>query len=179
MEFFCKNMPRGRKKSPRGRKKLWKDVKTLQKKIDNYFASCWDVKTDMFGKPVCKRDHNGKLIKDKKDKPIPVLTRIKPYTITGLAVFLETSRETLCNYEKDDEFFDTIKRAKERCHAFAEESLFTGKQATGAIFNLKNNYGWRDEFDFNNVNQNIDLSDEQYKKIIKREAGKLEDGDEE
>ena len=30
------------------------------------------------------------------------------------------------------------------CHNFAEEHLFSGKQVAGAIFNLKNNYGWVD-----------------------------------
>lgn len=68
----------------------------------------------------------------------------RPYSITGLALELDTSRETLLNYEQKQEFFDTIKRAKLRCENFAEEKLFTARNVTGAIFNLKNNYGWVD-----------------------------------
>jgi len=69
----------------------------------------------------------------------------KPYTVTGLAVALDTTRDTLIDYQKKDEFSDTIKRAKEMCHQYAEDSLFIGKNPIGAIFNLKNNYGWQDK----------------------------------
>lgn len=71
----------------------------------------------------------------------------KPITITGLALALDTSRETLCNYENRDEFFDTIKRIKLRVEMFAEERLFASS-ATGAIFALKN-FGWKDSQDVN------------------------------
>lgn len=68
----------------------------------------------------------------------------KPF-ITELAVYLDTSRQTLCNYEKKDGFFDTIKRAKEKCEMELERNLIEGKvNPTGSIFNLKNNYGWKD-----------------------------------
>ena len=32
-----------------------------------------------------------------------------------------------------------------KCQQYAEEFLFVGKNAAGVIFNLKNNYGWRDK----------------------------------
>lgn len=70
----------------------------------------------------------------------------KPFTITGLALALDTCRQTLCNYEGKPEFVDTIKRAKLRCESFAEELLMAGSNAAGAIFALKN-YGWRDQQD--------------------------------
>jgi len=70
----------------------------------------------------------------------------KPYTISGLAVFLKTSRQTLVNYEAKEQFFDTIKEAKSRCEAFLEEGMLTSKlHATASIFCAKNNYGWRDK----------------------------------
>lgn len=66
--------------------------------------------------------------------------------ISELAYYLDTSRETLCNYEEKEPFFDTIKRAKERCEIVLEKNLIEGKiNPTGTIFNLKNNYGWRDK----------------------------------
>lgn len=68
-----------------------------------------------------------------------------PLTITGLALALDTSRETLINYEAREKYFDTIKRAKLKCQQYAENHLFGGKNATGAIFSLKNNYGWKDK----------------------------------
>ncbi|WP_034333263.1 terminase small subunit [Bacillus sp. J37] len=68
-----------------------------------------------------------------------------PYTITGLALALDTTRQGLLNYEERDEYYDTIKKAKTKCENYAEKHLFKGKNGVaGAIFNMKNNYGWVD-----------------------------------
>jgi hypothetical protein len=73
---------------------------------------------------------------------------IRPPTVTGLAVALDTNRETLCNYEDKEDYFDTIKEAKSRCEAWVEENALLGKaNATFSIFNLKNNYGWKDKME--------------------------------
>jgi hypothetical protein len=90
----------------------------------------------------------------------------KPYTVSGLANALDLTRQSLLNYEENDEFFDTIKRAKSKIEQFAEECLFVGSNTAGVIFNLKNNYNWKDkqeiEADINSdVNINIELSDEE------------------
>src|SRR3989338_10128016 len=68
----------------------------------------------------------------------------KPISISGLAVALDINRQTLLNYSKTEEFFGTIKKAKAICEKYTEESLFIGRKIAGAIFNLKNNYGWKD-----------------------------------
>ena len=49
------------------------------------------------------------------------------------------------------EFLRTIEKAKLRCHMFAEESLWRKTQVAGVIFNLKNNYDWKDKM----TNENI------------------------
>lgn len=72
-----------------------------------------------------------------------------PLTITGLALALDTSRETLCNYEEREEYFDAIKRAKLKCENYAEVGLFTAGNVAGPIFALKN-FGWKDKFDVEN-----------------------------
>ena len=70
----------------------------------------------------------------------------KPYTVSGLAVALGTTRRTLLDYEEKDEFFHTIKNAKAKIEAFNEEMLYNKNvSTTGVIFNLKNNYGWKDK----------------------------------
>jgi hypothetical protein len=69
----------------------------------------------------------------------------RPLTITGLALALGTGRNVLIDYENREEFSNTIKRAKLLCENYAEESLFLGKNVAGAIFNLKNNYGWKEK----------------------------------
>ena len=122
-----------------GRPAKFKTPEALQKQIDRYFESCWAQKVDTSGNPIFLRDKNGKQTKKK------ILLQIKPYTITGLAVFLNTTRETLTDYEAKKKFSDTIKRTKEKIHAYAEEALFIGKNPAGVIFNLKNNWGWKDK----------------------------------
>lgn len=67
----------------------------------------------------------------------------QPFTITGLALALDTTRETLLDYQKKPEFSDTIKRGKTRVENYAEQRLYAGSP-TGAIFALKN-FGWSDK----------------------------------
>lgn len=82
----------------------------------------------------------------------------RPYTVTGLALSLGMSREQLLQYQERLEFQDTIKRAKQRVAAFAEEQLYRKSgQVAGIIFSLKNNFGWKDSFE--NTNVNIDTND--------------------
>lgn len=69
----------------------------------------------------------------------------KPPTVSGLAYELGMSTEALRNYEAKDNFLATVKRAKQRVEMTLEERLLAGGQATGAIFNLKNNFGWKDK----------------------------------
>lgn len=90
----------------------------------------------------------------------------RPYTITGLAYALDTSRRTLLDYEyKDDEFSHTIKKAKDKVEQYAEEKLYSGANTTGVIFSLKNNYNWQDKQEIeatvdSNVDIKIELSDD-------------------
>lgn len=68
----------------------------------------------------------------------------EPPTMTGLALALDLSRQGLVNYANNDKFFDTIKRARQKVEAYNESKLISGTPATGLIFNLKNNFGWKD-----------------------------------
>lgn len=70
----------------------------------------------------------------------------RPITFTGLAYSIGLSRQSLLNYKERDEFFDTIKKAKDYVEMTLEERLIgTSGVATGIIFNLKNNYDWKDK----------------------------------
>lgn len=68
----------------------------------------------------------------------------EPITVTGLALALDTTRETLMDYENNDKFSDTVKRAKTKVQNYAERMLYLGKSAAGPIFALKN-FGWSDK----------------------------------
>ena len=67
----------------------------------------------------------------------------KPPTIAGLAYYLGIDRQSLYNYEKKDEFFDTIKKYRDWVMMNLEESGVE-KGNGGVIFLLKN-YGYRDK----------------------------------
>lgn len=72
-------------------------------------------------------------------------------TVTGLAIALDLTRTGLLEYcDKSTEFSNTIKAGKARVEHFIEQRLYSG-QATGCIFNLKNNFGWKDSQDINNT----------------------------
>lgn len=86
----------------------------------------------------------------------------KPYTVTGLGLALNMSRQDLINYSKDKEFFDTIKKAKLKIENYLEEHLVTDSSVTGIIFNLKNNYNWKDKQE----NVNIQTNYEEYLKRV-------------
>lgn len=123
---------------PGGRPLKFKSVEELQAKIDAYFAEC---DPHIVTKTVLKFD---KKLDEYFEKEVRVMTTQIPYTITGLALALDTSRETLLDYEAKDEYSDTVKRAKLKIHNYTELKLFESN-ATGPIFNLKNNYGWKDK----------------------------------
>ena len=64
----------------------------------------------------------------------------KPYTMSGLALALDMDRRSLLNYSKDEMFFPTIKKAKQKIETQLEENALLGKgNSTFTIFNLKNN----------------------------------------
>lgn len=75
-------------------------------------------------------------------------------TMAGLAEALDISRATLYNYEKKDEFLDTIKKARQRIELIYENLLIYGGQPTGVIFALKNT-GWKDRTDMTTNDKDI------------------------
>lgn len=126
-------------KNKGGRPLKFKTEEELATKIEAYFKSCWEQKIDMWGNPVFKKDKDGKKTED------PVMVQKKPYTIGGLAVFLDCDQDLIEDYNKKGRFSRTIKRAKQIIYAYKQEFLYSGHNPTGAIFDLKNNYGWKDK----------------------------------
>jgi len=134
-----------------GRPPKYKTKEELQEKIDIYFESCYrPISRIVDGKYIDIKDSNGEIVKE----------QIRPFTITGLADALDMSRQSLLNYSKDDEFFDTIMRAKRKCELYAEERLFDKEGNKGAIFSLYNNFeNWKERQNIDaNVNTEIKVS---------------------
>lgn len=88
----------------------------------------------------------------------------RPYTMSGLAYALGMDRTSLIRYGKDERFYNSIKRAKQFVEQSLEEKLISTSGATiGIIFNLKNNYDWKDkqeiDADVRTTEIRVDLDD--------------------
>lgn len=116
-----------------GRPLKFKSKQELQERVDAYFESCFEPAFNKKGEPLIDFRTGEQMI-----------WQTKPFTMAGLACFLDIDRRTLLNYSKDDRFFPTIKRARAKIEAYVEEQLFRPQIAAGVIFNLKNNFGWKD-----------------------------------
>jgi hypothetical protein len=130
-----------------GQPMMFPNVEELEKNINEYFDSCWDCKRDSYGTEMYKRTcNNPEAVSSDKTYTYGdvIMEQVKPYTIGGLAVHLGTCTQTLINYEEKEKYFATIKKAKERIYAFKQESLY-GKNAVGAMFDLKCNNKWQDK----------------------------------
>lgn len=93
------------------------------------------------------------------------------WTITGLALALDTYRQTLLNYEERDEFMDTIKKAKQMVENGYELDLKKHGRS-GTIFALKN-FDWKDR-----TEQDITSGGEQLKTInVIKDSEHKEDSD--
>jgi hypothetical protein len=55
------------------------------------------------------------------------------------------------------EFSNTIKKAKQIIEKYNAEQLYRKEQVTGIIFNLKNNFDWKDKSE---VDSNVNLKAE-------------------
>jgi len=112
-----------------GRPVLYKTVEELQKIVDEYFEWC-----------------DSRLVQgyDEKENKQFAYISPAPYTMSGLARRLGMCRKSLINYENKDEFLHAIKEAREKVHEDVETRLME-KAPTGAIFNLKNNFDWKDK----------------------------------
>ena len=107
-----------------GRPPKYETPEQMQKVIDTYFAEdgaawCYLSGEIKGGKSFCP-------------------------TVEGLALALDMDRKTLLEYQAKDEFSNTVKRAKQVIASTLEQRLY-GNTVTGIIFNLKNNFGWKDK----------------------------------
>ena len=114
-------------------------TKTVKKTTDKEAASAGEVASAVLGRPPkfatpeqMEKSINEYFRECDTDGKEPT-----PYTVAGLCVALNLTRQGLCEYGDKPEFSDTVKRAKLRIEAQVESRLF-GPNATGSIFWLKN-----------------------------------------
>ena len=117
-----------------GRPLAFNSVEELEEKIEAYFVSedCYLVQGD---------------------------DSIYAPTMSGLALYLGVSRATIVNYSYKEQYFDTIKKARSKIETHLEQKLY-GNTVTGVIFNLKNNFNWKDKSEVENTN--VEVTHEQW-----------------
>ena len=119
---------------PAGQPMKYKTVKALEKAIDHYFA------VDAF-MPT----------KDGESEFLP--------TMSGLALSLNVDRKTIVNYSHNEKYFPTIRKARATIESFIETRLYGGN-VTGCIFNLKNNFDWKDKQEVETKDTTHEVTDE-------------------
>lgn len=143
-----------------GRPPKYNTKEEMQEVIDSYFNDC-------------KRNRIAQLTENYDGIDDVITDDVYP-AVSGLALCLGMTRQGLIEYSEKDEFSDTVKEAKSRVESFLEQRLFM-PQPTGVIFNLKNNYGWKDAKDVDLKSsdgsmspnkQASDLSDDELAAII-------------
>ena len=80
-------------------------------------------------------------------------------TMSGLALFLGVDRKTITNYSNKEDYFPTIRKARARIESHLEKKLY-GNNVTGLIFNLKNNFDWKDKSEI--AQTNVEVTHEQW-----------------
>lgn len=141
-----------------GAPKKYKTAKSLEKAVQAYFDSITREKTVMEDKPTGQRDKYGHMIYElvevtnRLGQPVTVTEFLVPPSIGDLAQFLGIHRSTwydYCDAEKYPEFSDTTSWALGRIHAYLERESLTreGKNLKGVIFNLENNFGYKERLE--------------------------------
>lgn len=137
------------------------DEKTLARAVERYFKSITREVVLTERKPTGQRDKMGHEIyeevpvKNALGKEVTVTEYLVPPSALDLAAFLgihKSTWENYCNHEKYPEFFDSTERALGRIHAYLIRESMTrqGKDLKGILFNLENNFGYKERMELTN-----------------------------
>jgi len=119
-------------KNPGGRPPIYTNPEEMESKAEEYFSKC-DT-----GEEIEVLAKNGTVVK---------ITKKIPYTVPGLSHHLGfATRKGVFDYKQKGEFRNTITRALQRIERQRNEKALTGEQEPRfAQFDLKNNFGWKDQ----------------------------------
>ena len=131
-------------------------ARSLKKAVERYFASITRIVPLTEPKDSGARDKMGHVIYEQVPvinslgQQVEITEYIVPPSVGGLCEALGIHRATWANYcdrDKNPEMFDTTTQAQGRMRAWNEQQLLTrsGKDIKGIIFNLENNYGYREQ----------------------------------
>lgn len=144
-----------------GAPKKYDDPEKLERAINRYFKSITREVVLTEKKSTGEKDKDGHMIfedvpiKNGLGQEMKVTEYIIPPSVYELCLFLKISESTWNNYcdpTKHPEFLGPTTRARGRMRAWNERELLTrsGKDLKGIIFNLENNYGYKERLDVSN-----------------------------
>ena len=141
----------------------------LKTMIDEYFDSCNGPLIDKYGQP--QYDKNGNLVR----------IQIRPWTLSGLALYLGLSTPALKRYEKSqiDTILDEMRikttdkqtfamilaQAKQKVEMGAETRLYDSEGFRGAQFVLNNGFRWltqKEQADIDRDRKQLELKLQEY-----------------
>ena len=85
--------------------------------------------------------------------------------MSGLALHLDVDRKTITNYSNKEDYFPTIRKARSKIEAHIEKRLY-GNNVTGCIFNLKNNFGWKDKSEIDNTSSDGSMTPTKITRVV-------------
>ena len=144
-----------------GAPKKYDDPKKLERAVEKYFKSITRQVCLTEKKPTGEKDKDGHVIYEDVQiinalgEPVTVTEFIVPPSVFDLCEFLKISESTWNNYcdpKKHPEFLGTVTHTRGRMRAWNELQLKTrpGKDLKGIIFNLENNYGYKERLELSN-----------------------------
>lgn len=137
-----------------GRPKKYGSKKALSEAIERYFRS--------ISRTVPAKDGLGRAIRNDDGEEIKLTEYVVPPSISSLCLYLGIDRSTWQNYcdpQQHPEFSGITETTRARIEAYLEEQLLTREKGLqGIIFNLQNNYGWRQK-------QEVELGDKTRKSL--------------
>lgn len=130
--------------------------RSLKKAVERYFASITRIVPLTEPYDTGEKDKMGHAVYAQRPvtntlgEQVELVEYLVPPSVGGLCEHLGIHRATWANYcdrEKNPEMFDTTTQAQGRMRAWNEQQLLTrsGKDIKGIIFNLENNYGYREK----------------------------------
>jgi hypothetical protein len=140
-----------------GRPPKYKTPEQMQAVVDKYFTDC-RYNTMLMAGIDTESAFGDDYVPDSYDE--------HP-TVSGLALALDLVRQSLINYEGNAKFLDTIKRAKGRVEAHIEQRLYHG-HAVGCIFNLKNNFNWKDRTEVEQFGEIEIITNDKYSSDVEK-----------
>ena len=163
-----------------GRPRKYETAKQLRAAVERYFAAITyerdtiihrrELTEDEKGNPIVKEIPE--ILLDKQGEPVKEIVYLEEPSVAGLRLYLGISKSLWASYADNEEMAPVVALVRDRMEARLEELLTTRNSVQGVVFNLKNNYGWKDKQEVTQTN--VGMSLEEYLERMDQSGSKQE-----